>query len=102
MKLLAGTIVSKSDEDQESMADSFADLRPDGYAVNDEKQIISLQEFSRAMDTEDNWEARKDYEKRIRYAPALAFFDHIPNKGRWSMQQNNFTVGVRGSLIVDF
>ena len=55
-----------------------------------------------ARDTEDNWEARKDYEKRIRYAPALAFFDHIPNKGRWSMQQNNFTVGVRGSLIVDF
>jgi len=92
------------DEDLESMADSFADLRPDGHAVNDEKQIISLREFSRTMDTEDNSEARtrKDYEKRIRYAPALAFFDHIPNKGRWSMQQNNFTVGVRGSLIVDF
>ena len=37
------------------------------HAVNDGKRIISLLEFSRAMDTEDNWEARKDYEKRIRY-----------------------------------
>ena len=46
------------DEDLESMADSFADLRPDGHAVNDEKQIISLREFSRTMDTEDNSEAR--------------------------------------------
>jgi len=33
------------------------------------------------MDTEDNWEARKDHEKRTRYAPALAFFDQLPNQG---------------------
>ena len=89
------------------MADSFLslskkrevpELRPDGYAVNDGKRIISLLEFSRAMDTEDNWEAHKDQEKIIRYAPAIAFFDQLPNKERWSMQQNNSTVGVRGSL----
>ena len=66
--------------------------------MNDGKRIISLLEFSRAMDTEDNWEARTDHEKRTRYAPALAFFDQLPNQERWSMQQNNFTVGVRGSL----
>ena len=49
------------------------------------------------MDTEDNWEARTDHEKRTRYAPALAFFDQLPNQERWSMQQNDFTVGVWGS-----
>ena len=67
--------------------------------MKDGKRIISLLEFSRAMDTEDNWEARKDHEKRTRYAPALAFFDQlpIPNQERWSMQQNDFTVGVWGS-----
>ena len=31
------------------------------------------------MDTEDNWEARKDQEKKLRYAPAIAFFDQLPN-----------------------
>ena len=80
------------------MADSFADLRPDGYAINDDERTISLMEFSRAMDTEDYWEARKDQEKKLRYAPAITFFDQLPNKKGWSIQQNNFTVGVRGSL----
>ena len=47
--------------------------------MNDGKRIISLLEFSRAMDTEDNLEARKDKEKRIRYAPAIAFFDQLPS-----------------------
>ena len=98
MKLSDTAIIPKSEEELRSMADSFADLRPDGYAINDDKRIISLMEFSRAMDTEDNWEARKDQEKKLRYAPAIAFFDQLPNKKGWSIQQNNFTVGVRGSL----
>ena len=107
MKLSEAVITPKSEEELVSMADSFLslskkrevpELRPDGYAVNDGKRIISLLEFSRAMDTEDNWEAHKDQEKITRYAPAIAFFDQLPNKERWSMQQNNSTVGVRGSL----
>jgi len=98
MKLSDTAIIPKSEEELRSMADSFADLRPDGYAINDDKRIISLMEFSRAMDTEDYWEARKDQEKKLRYAPAMTFFDQLPNKKGWSIQQNNFTVGVRGSL----
>ena len=98
MKLSDTAIIPKSEEELRSMADSFADLRPDGYAINDDKRIISLMEFSRAMDTEDYWEARKDQEKKLRYAPAITFFDQLPNKKGWSIQQNNFTVGVRGSL----
>ena len=94
LKLVSGKLVPKSDNELTLVADSFIDLRPDGYAVNDEKRIVSLLEFTRAMDTDDLWEARKDHEKRVRYAPALAFFDHLPNKDGWSMRQNNFTVGV--------
>ena len=53
MKLSDTAIIPKSEEELRSMADSFTDLRPDGYAINDDKRIISLMEFSRAMDTED-------------------------------------------------
>jgi len=35
---------------------------------------------------------------RVLEAPAIAFFDQLPNTKGWSIQQNNFTVGVRGSL----
>ena len=98
LKLNLGTLVPKSDQELQAMADSFVDLRPDGHAIHDHKKIVSLLEFTRAMDTDDDWEARKDQEKRVRYAPALAFFDQLPNKDGWSMRQSNFTVGVRGSL----
>ena len=67
-----------------SMANSFVDARPDGFAMSDKKQIISLLEFTRAMDFDDNWETPKDYEKRARYTAALAFFDQLSNKGGWS------------------
>ena len=47
-ELSSETIIPNLDEDLESMADSFADsdLRPDGHAIHDEKQIIFLLQFS--------------------------------------------------------
>ena len=49
------------------------------------------------MDSSDDWETKKDAEKRARYAPVLDFFNSLPEKQGWTLLQFNFTVGVRGS-----
>jgi hypothetical protein len=59
---------------------------------------VAILELTRAMDSSDDWEARKDAEKRARYAPVLDFFNSIPEKQGWTLLQFNFTVGVRGSI----
>jgi hypothetical protein len=50
------------------------------------------------MDSSDDWEAKKDAEKRARYAPVLEFLNSLPEKQGWTLLQFNFTVGVRGSI----
>jgi hypothetical protein len=46
----------------------------------------------------DDWEEKKDAEKRTRYAPVLDFFNSLQEREGWTMTQFNFTVGVRGSI----
>jgi hypothetical protein len=50
------------------------DLRPDGFAIHQKSKRLAILEFTRDMDSLDDWEARKDAEKRARYAPVLDFF----------------------------
>jgi len=50
------------------------------------------------MDSSVDWEAKKDAEKRARYAPVLDFFNSLPENLGWTLMQFNFTVGVRGSI----
>jgi len=50
------------------------------------------------MDTDVQWEVRKDAEKRRRYAPVLDFFSASHKRASWKLLQINFTVGVRGSI----
>jgi len=50
------------------------------------------------MDSSDDWETKKDAEKRARYAPVLDFFNSLPEKQGWTLLQFNFSVGVRGSI----
>ena len=77
---------------------AFLDLRPDGYAVHQKSKRLAILEFTRAMDSSEDWERKKDAEKRKRYAPALEFFNSLPDRQGWSLLQFNFTVGVRGSI----
>ena len=46
------------------------------------------------MDSSDDWEVKKDAEKRKRYSPVLEFFNSLPGRQGWTLLQFNFTVGV--------
>jgi hypothetical protein len=88
----------KDPEEIDDTVQAFLNLRPDGFALNVKKQEIAILEFTRAMDTDVQWEVRKDAEKRHRYAPVLDFFSASQKCASWKMLQINFTVGVRGSI----
>ena len=70
------------------------------WLVQESKRLAIL-EFTRAMDSSDEWELQKDAEKRKRYAPVLEFFNSLPDRQGWSLIQFNFTVGVRGSISTE-
>jgi len=74
---------------------SFLDKRPDGVAFDDDKKAICFLEFTRAMDSREGWEARKEDEKIARYKYNLEFINEL---SEWNASQINFTVGVRGSI----
>ena len=59
---------------------------------------MAILEFTRAMDLSEDWELKKDAEKRNIYAPVLEFFNSLPDRQGWSLLQFNFTVGVRCSI----
>jgi hypothetical protein len=50
------------------------------------------------MDSSEDWEEKKDAEKRSRYAPVLEFFNSLPERQGWTMIRFNFTVGVQESI----
>jgi hypothetical protein len=79
---------------------AFLDLRPDGYALHHKSKRLAILEFTRAMDSSEDWEEKKHAEKRSRHrhAPVLEFFNSLPEREGWTMIQFNFTVGVRGSI----
>jgi len=49
----------------QEMVQAFLNLRPDGFALiaNLKKQEIALRKFTRAMDTDAQWEVNKDAEE---------------------------------------
>ena len=90
-----------STQELKTSVSAFLDLRPDGYAVHQKSKRLAILEFTRAMDSSDDWELQKDAEKRKRYAPVLEFFNSLPDRQGWSLLQFNFTVGVRGSISTE-
>jgi hypothetical protein len=42
----------------------FLDLRPDRYALHHKSKHLAILEFTRAMDSSEDWEEKKDAEKR--------------------------------------
>ena len=78
--LEGGTIRRCSTQELKTSVSAFLDLRPDGYAVHRKSKRLAILEFTRAMDSSDDWELQKDAEKRKRYAPVLEFFNSLPDR----------------------
>jgi hypothetical protein len=56
---------------------AFLDLRPDVYAIHQKSKRLAILEFTRDMDSAEDWEEKKDAEKRSRYAPVFEFFNSL-------------------------
>jgi len=84
----------------ETDIDTFIVRRPDGLAFDKERKLCVFLEYTRAIDTNEDWAEKKEQEKNDRYSSHLGFIDHISNRDKsgWKASQTNFTTGVRGSL----
>ena len=82
--------------------DTFIARRPNGLAFDKEKMLCVFLEYTRAMDTNEDWAEKKEQEKNDRYSSHLSFINPKPSQYReksgWKAFQTNFTTGVRGSL----
>ena len=80
----------------DSIIDTFIARRPDGLAFDTEKKLCVLLEYTRAMDTVEDWAEWKEQEKNERYGPLLGFINHLSHreKSGWKASQTNFTTGV--------
>ena len=56
----------------DSIIDTFIARRPDGLAFDTEKKLCVLLEYTRAMDTVEDWAERKEQEKNERYGPTMS------------------------------
>jgi len=79
---------------------TFIARRPDGLAFDNEEKLCVLMEYTRAMDTNEDWAERKEQEKNDRCSSLLGFINHLSHreKSGWKASQTNFITGVRGSL----
>jgi len=84
----------------DSDIDTFIARKPDGLAFDKEKKLCIFLEYTRAMDTNQDWAEKKEQEKNDRYGSHLGFINHLSHWERsgWKASQINFTTGVRGSL----
>jgi hypothetical protein len=87
-----------SDQEFQNSVSAFLDLRPDDDAFHQKRKRVVILEFTRAMDSSEDWETEKDAETWVRYAPVLEFFNSLPENHGWTLLQLKFTVGVRGSI----
>jgi len=84
----------------ETDIDTFIARRPDGLAFDKEKKLCVFLEYTRAIDTNEDWAEKKEQEKNDRYSLHLGFINHLSNqeKSGRKASQTNFKTGVRGSL----
>ena len=81
--------------------DTFIARRPDGLAFDKGKKLCVFLEYTRAMDTNEDWAEKKEQEKNDRYSSHLGFINHLSYReksGRKS-SQTNFTLAT--SLAVE-
>jgi len=69
--------------------DTFTARRPDGLAFDKEKKICVFLEYTRAMDTNEDWAENKEQEK-MRDSSHLGFINHLSHreKSGWKASQN--------------
>jgi len=60
--------------------DTFIALRPDGFAFDMEEKLCVLLEYTRAMDTNEDWAEKKEQEKNDRYSSLLGFINHLSHR----------------------
>jgi len=60
--------------------DTFIARRPDGLAFDKEEKLCVLLEYTRAMDTKEDWAEKKEQEKNDRYSSLLGFIDHLSHR----------------------
>jgi len=67
--------------------------RPDGLAFDKEEKLCVFLEYTRAMDTNEDWAERKEQEKNDRYSSLLGFINHLSHreKSGWKASQTNST-----------
>jgi len=87
---------------EEGDQETFISSRRDGLAFDKDKKSCVFLEYTRAMDTIEDWATKKEQEKDDRYSAHLGFINHLSRRGKsgWKATQINFTftTGVRGSL----
>jgi len=83
--------------------DTFIARIPDDLAFDKGKKSCVFLEYTRAMDTNEDWAEKKEQEKNDRYSSHLGFINHLSNreKSGWKASQTNFTTGVRGYIQTD-
>jgi len=60
--------------------DTFIARRPDGLAFDKEEKFCVLLEYTRAMDTNEDWAEKKEQEKNDRYSSLLGFINHLSHR----------------------
>jgi len=88
---------------EEGDQETLISRKPDGLAFEKEQKSCMFLEYTRAMDTNEDWATKKEQEKDNRYSTHLGSIKHLSRreKSGWKATQINFTTGVRGSLHTD-
>ena len=66
--------------------DTFIARRSDGLIFDKEKQLCLFLEYTRTMDTNEDWAEKKEQEKNERYSSHLGFINHLNHreKSAWN------------------
>ena len=77
----------------DSDIDTFIARRLDDLAFDKEKKLCVFLEYTRAMDTNEDWAEKKEQEQNDRYSSHLGFINHLSHRGKsgWKASQTNFT-----------
>ena len=60
--------------------DTVIARRPDGLAFDKEEKLCIFTEYTRAMDTNEDWAEKKEQEKNDRYSSHLDLINHLSHQ----------------------
>jgi len=66
--------------------DTFIARRLDGVAFDKEEKLCVYLEYTRAMDTNEDWAAKKEQEKNDRYSSHLGFIKHLSHREKKQLE----------------